>query len=446
MDSSPTILNLRPSHHLLNPNFDGYKLSLEPIPILKNPLIASPRRAFTNEDQYTFLHAKLFSLHNHLWRDPWLSYSSYFIDETWTIQNVRYDPNTGALPLIKSVFKITKPNVGHDSYNPSFSFVSEKYCVFSDGCGALRILDTNDRYRNDEWKCIFSEILFDRSIPFLIQNARLEIINGVRQINCLLLSIQERITGNDDKKFETVIDWIRLVKETDLNVWNQMHVKQLRGKSLPEYCSFETKCNAILLSTDSKFQFIFDTEHPIEHNDISDTIESKNVVSENDVNLVNFSWTQTDEDVIIHFKIERDCNKNDIKIVSTGSKVHVYHQQETLLDAELYEKIDNDLTTWNLENELLQVTLAKLEANIVWKSLLKDTEIHPVEHPIQSVRDLSQPPTSTLRTEMEDCDYGDCDIESEFTLGNYFAQKKNHFVFLIDFNRFYFSSNRYRHT
>lgn len=349
---SPTILNLRPSHTLLNPNFDGYKLSLDPVPILRASLSSPLRRVFTNEEQYTFLHAKLFSLHNHLYRDDWLTYSCYFIDDNWTIQNVRYDPATGTLGTIKSVLKLSKPNFGRNDYNPSCCFVSEKYCVFSDGCGSLKIIDTGDRFRNEEWKAIYSETIFENSMPFLVQNARLEIVDNVRHIHCLLLSVQEKHDGDDDdKRYEAIIDWVRFTKGNDLNVWKKNHVRKLRGKSLPDYCVLEMKSNGILLSADQRFEFVFDTDHPLEKTDPSSVLS--NEAKDNADNELKFTWTQTNEDVIVHFNVARDSRKNDIKIVCSGSNLHVYHRNVTLLDAELYRVIDKDLTTWNLVNELI---------------------------------------------------------------------------------------------
>lgn len=63
------------------------------------------------------------------------------------------------------------------------------------------------------------------------------------------------------------------------------------------------------------------------------------------------------------------------------------------------------------------MTLVKTEPNVMWSSLLKNATINPSEEPTQAIRDLSQSLTSTLRTEMEDCDYGDNDIEREYSLG-----------------------------
>lgn len=346
MGDSPVIIDFRPTHLLLDPNFDGYKLSLEPVPILKTELSAAPRRTLTSDDQYTFLHAKLFSLHNHLVADPWLEYSCYFIDENWTIQNVRYDTATGKLNSGKAVHKVPKPNLGRGDYNVRLVFVSEKFCIFSDGCGNLKLFNTGDRYRVDEWKTVFSDTMLDDSIPFVVQDARWEIINNIHQIHCLLLSVQQK-KNSTDEKFEVVLDWIRINKDSQSNSWNKTPIRQLRGSALPEYCVLEPKCSGILLSADRKFEFTMDNENPIE---VPSTPIQESVTDEDQNNgkSLDFNWTQSDEDVTILFNIPHETSKQDIKVICDGSSLHVRHKTDSLLNADLFQKVDNDLTTWNL--------------------------------------------------------------------------------------------------
>lgn len=338
----PVIVPIRPSHTLFNPYFRDFLQSLEPTPTKKHQLVSSPRRIFTNDDQYSFLHAKLFSLQNHLVRDPWLAYSCYFVDDEWTIRNVRYNTSTGQLLAVTSVFKIPKPSTGDGDFNPTFSFVSEKWCVFSDGCGSLRIIDTGDRFRNDEWKGVFVETVLDPSVRFLIQDARLEVRDGARDIHCLLLSIKQC----GDHGFEAVLDWIRLQKSAEGNNWTKLHLKQLESKSLPEYCAFEPKCNAILVSGNRKWEFVFDVEHPIvpkaDDNPTTDELTDQ---------AVKFRWNQGYDDVLIHFDIERDNeneNENDVKIVCNGLSIDIQYRNRSLLDGELFYRIYNYVTTWNL--------------------------------------------------------------------------------------------------
>jgi hypothetical protein len=41
------------------------------------------------EDQYSYHHAKLFGIHNHLYMDPWNTDSIFFIDKSWGIRQAR---------------------------------------------------------------------------------------------------------------------------------------------------------------------------------------------------------------------------------------------------------------------------------------------------------------------------------------------------------------------
>lgn len=345
--SIPNLIHLRPNRNLIDPKFDGYKLSLDPVPVLKTPLTAPPRRCHTSEDQYSFLHAKLFSLHNLLVKDPWNQYSFFYIDDKWTIQNVKYDTNSGQIQPIRAVFKLSKPNTSTGDYNPSFNFISEKYCIFSDGCGMLRIIDTGDRYRVDEWKGIYADHVMGNDVCFIVQDSRLEFKDGHPEVHCLLLSVRTDSLAKD-QGFEAVIDWLVFKKSEGSSNWEKTITKQLKGKSLPEYCYFEPKCNSIIISTERKWEFTSDSENTIvvEHIEESTEMADENIAE--DKNTINFTWTQTDEDVIIHFNIPRDCNKNDIKVICTGAKIQVLHENDNLLNAELFDRIDNDLTTWNL--------------------------------------------------------------------------------------------------
>lgn len=68
-------------------------------------------------------------------------------------------------------------------------------------------------------------------------------------------------------------------------------------------------------------------------------------------------------------------------------------------------------------NESLQVVLVKQVPSSSWPSLLKDATVLPSDLPIQQIRELSLPP-SNLRSEMEECDFGDDEMDKEYSFGN----------------------------
>lgn len=64
-------------------------------------------QVFPSEDQFSFVHMKVFSLHNHLFSDPWSENSVYFLD---------------------SSFKINKANVHKDvSVNKDMYFIDSRF-------------------------------------------------------------------------------------------------------------------------------------------------------------------------------------------------------------------------------------------------------------------------------------------------------------------------------
>lgn len=87
------VIELRADSKLLKSNFDGYKLSLEPIPILRLENIPLPHKITPNlaAGEFSEKHSSLFQLQNLLIADPWLPNSAYYLDVSSTIQKVNYD-------------------------------------------------------------------------------------------------------------------------------------------------------------------------------------------------------------------------------------------------------------------------------------------------------------------------------------------------------------------
>lgn len=59
----------------------------------------------------------------------------------------------------------------------------------------------------------------------------------------------------------------------------------------------------------------------------------------------------------------------------------------------------------------------KTEPIITWTSLSASEEILPTDIPAQPIREMLMPSAVNLRSEMEECDFGDEDMESEYTFG-----------------------------
>lgn len=396
----PNIIHLKPDRNLLNPNFDGYKLSLDSIPQIKQNLTSKPDQNIQSYNQYTLLHTQLFALQNHLVKDNWLPGTSYFIDKTWTVQRIQYDESDGRLKPLCSVLKLQRNRPYEEGdYNVTFQFISEKYCVLSDGIGSLKILDTGDRSRSSEWKIVYSgKPLTTEDVSFVIQDARFEVKNSERQFHCVLLHVEDK---------QSILDWIYVILNTETNQWSEGGHRKITGKSSINYCALEPKCNSLIISSDRNFTFTFDSENPIIEEAIAEKVELNGEGAK-----YPFSWSQTDDDLTVNFDKREDAEIHDYKVTCTEKTVNVLCKEEILLNCEVFGKIDPDLTTWNLQNQFLQMTLVKGTPTLDWSyfTLGGPSEILDPQAEYQN----NPNPVSTFVTEMEDCDFGINGSENEY--------------------------------
>uniref|UniRef100_A0A2K5XPA8 NudC domain containing 1 n=1 Tax=Mandrillus leucophaeus TaxID=9568 RepID=A0A2K5XPA8_MANLE len=80
--------SLRVKRPLLDPRFEGYKLSLEPLPCYQLELDAAVAEVKLRDDQYTLEHMHAFGMYNYLHCDSWYQDSVYYIDTLGRIMNL----------------------------------------------------------------------------------------------------------------------------------------------------------------------------------------------------------------------------------------------------------------------------------------------------------------------------------------------------------------------
>lgn len=74
-----SLFELRPRKDLMDAAFEGYKLSLDALPVYKHELPVAVKHFQPSDEQYSFQHMKIFGLHNHLVDDPWHPEFFYFV-------------------------------------------------------------------------------------------------------------------------------------------------------------------------------------------------------------------------------------------------------------------------------------------------------------------------------------------------------------------------------
>lgn len=399
------IIELRPDSKLLKSNFDGYKLSLEPIPVLKQENVGVDR-VLPDSSEYSFLHSSLYQLHNHLVADPWLTNTAYFLDSSSTIQKIQYDANVGKLKQSVPVFRCAIKRISGSGgvYNGEFRFISEKFALLSDGVGNLRILETGDRQKSTEWKS--QQTLQPlNGTGFIIRDAKLAIEGGEKIVHCLLLHIEQL-----DGKFQNIVDWLTLKQDEAGKCWEETGRRTIQGKGSFHYLSLDPKCKSIVYSSNHGYKFTSDTFNEI----VEEPTESAMEKLEQDDNVNAFTWTQSGEDIAISFKRVSEATKDRYSVKSELRRVEVKFDSEVLISGDLFAEVDSDLTTWTLENDFMQLNLVKKDSDLIWPYLIPGG---PPSGDQQSEMP-SNAPISDLNSQMEDCDYGDeGQQDEEFFIG-----------------------------
>lgn len=393
------VIDLRPDSKLLVPNFDSYKLSLDPTPILKNENILKPRKIKLDSNQYSLHHTTLFQLQNHLVPDPWLSYTCYYITNDNTVEKISYDINTGRLKETTPVFKFS-PNreLIEGIYNAELKFISEKYAVLSDGTGNLTLIETGDRQKGDEWKKVENfQPLSDEETSFILQDAKFKIEKGEKVIHCILLHIKQI-----DEKFNNVINWISIKEEGNTKKWSVADRRTIQGRGSLFYLSLDVHCQAIVYSSNHEFKYTFDSV-----NEVIEEIpreDLKNV--QNEPTVYKFQWSQKEEDITINFNIIPGATKDDYSVKCHQSNIEVKCLDEVLISSDTFAEIDTELTTWSLENDFLQLNLIKKQPELIWPYLIPSGPLESTGGDKNS-QPFNAQPVSDLNSQIEECDFGD---------------------------------------
>lgn len=258
----PKLIELRPNRDLLQPDFNGYKLSLNAIPVISKQLTDSIHRALPDAGQYSVLHAKLFGLHNHVIGEVLgdITYI-YFIDAFLNIQKTYVDIASNNFMDLITLWKIpNEPNKQNGNYNISLKFVTENLAVLSDGAGLLYILNTGQRNTNNYWTVLYAEEVLGNGEKFVIQDVFYDNTSSDNKIlHLLLLSIAQ------EKPVESCINIIKWVtiKEGDDKRWGPIALRELRAKGDLYYCYFEPNCKALYVASEKGAKFSLDSENPI---------------------------------------------------------------------------------------------------------------------------------------------------------------------------------------
>nr|CAG4640989.1 EOG090X08S2 [Eulimnadia texana] len=327
------LIELRPQKSLLDPTFEGYKLSLDQLPIYKHEIPATVEHLKPSEEQYSYQHIRTFGLHNHLTTDLWNPNLCYFVTKDHQIYEVHLSSLASQHPEFVLVWEPSAQSLKvAGNYNAALSFPSPNIAVFSDGAGTLFILSTGNV----------------RPVPRIPGSASTLQKNSLKKgkMGSRKGKIKKRENDNMDEPTEPL----------------HLHVLLLRVEMLGnphgfEYASVLSRGSSVCIAAREPIGLIYDSQKKT-----PDSMEVDMKVEDKP----DYLWTETSDEVTLWFRLDAEAKKDNVQVNIIAKDIQVVFKDKVLLQGELSHPVSKELTTWFLSDGKLEIILSKVDKNTIW--------------------------------------------------------------------------------
>ncbi|CAL1279257.1 unnamed protein product [Larinioides sclopetarius] len=359
------VMDLKVNKDLLDIKFEGYKLSLDPIPVLKQPVVDGVKCAELGNEEYSYLHTRMSLLHNYLFQDPWNQNSVFYINERHRVHWASLGED-GRLTGPRCTWDI--PLDTTDSQGTvTISFPGVDWAVLCNGRKTLYILYTPSRSAGEPWACYHTFDVKSSSSSHLLHSVHRTTPNG-QQIDCIVATVEHKLELPDQipfpesSSFVSVLEWISFTCGQNNQVWATKRIRRLASSSFPEYAAIDNVSDAICIVSESDFQFYFDTEG---------LQNSKTDEEPKEPQPPKYTYIQTPEDITVYFRVPENLKKTDFQITFLPRHIEILVQGKCVLSGELFNCIEHGACTWILDGDKLEVVLSKAEEGLMWQELVK---------------------------------------------------------------------------
>ncbi|XP_008056824.1 nudC domain-containing protein 1 isoform X1 [Carlito syrichta] len=404
--------SLRVKRPLLDPRFEGYKLSLEPLPCYQLELDAAVAEVKLRDDQYTLEHMHAFGMYNYLHCDSWYQDSVYYIDNLGRIMNLTVMLDT-ALGKPREVFRLPTDLTAYDNrLCACIHFTSSTWVTLSDGTGRLYVIGTGERGNSasEKWEIMFNEELGN---PFIIIHSILLLQAEEHSISTLLLRIEKEESDMKGSGFYVSLEWVTISKKNKDNQKYEIIKRDvLHGKSVPNYAAIEPDGNGLMIVSYKSFKFIQASP---------DLEENMNKDMSEEIKEPLYYWQQTEDDLTVTIQLPKDSTKEDIQVWFLPDHISIVLRDHQILEGKLYSSVDHECSTWIIkENNSLEISLIKKNEGLTWPELvvgdkqgelIKDSAqcaaiaerlMHLTSEELNPNPDKEKPPCNAQ--ELEECD------------------------------------------
>ncbi|XP_042829001.1 nudC domain-containing protein 1 isoform X3 [Panthera tigris] len=353
--------SLRVKRPLLDPRFEGYKLSLEPLPCYQLELDAAVAEVKLRDDQYTLEHMHAFGMYNYLHSDSWYQDSVYYIDNLGRVMNLTVMLDT-ALGKPREVFRLPTDLTTYDNrLCASIHFTSSTWVTLSDGTGRLYLIGTGERGNSasEKWEIMFNEELGN---PFIIIHS-ISLMNAEEHsITTLLLRIEKEELDMKGSGFYVSLEWVTISKKNkDNKKYEIIKRDTLRGKSVPHYAAIEPDGKGLMIVSYKSFTFVHVGQ---------DLEENKNENLSEKIKEPLYYWQQTEDDLTVTIQLPEGSSKEDIQVQFLPDHINIVLKGQRFLEGNLYSSIDQDSSTWMIKDNSLEIFLIKKNEGLTWPELV----------------------------------------------------------------------------
>ncbi|KAJ8303567.1 hypothetical protein KUTeg_019963 [Tegillarca granosa] len=341
--------DLKICRDLINPHFDGYKLSLESLPTYSTKINQGIEEITLSDEQYSYHHAKLFGADNHLVLDQWSPTDVYFIDKDWNVMKATAISNS--ISVGQNVLQI--PDSVNQKKNPlrvslCLHFVSSELAVITDGAGKLHLVSTGNRTDpTSKWKILFSSDVLDDNKPLVLTDAVLHSDNENHFVECLCTHVIESTPEQKEKhrsSFLTIIEWVTLTSVDKIS-WAVGRTRQLIGRKPFDYAAVDHEGLHIIIAAEALFNFVSDSLKPVIDTEEAENGDSTEIGPE-------YTWNQTQTVIHAQFTVPPNVTKADVSLATGYDKIDLgLKNGKTLLEGQLFGRIDPNEWDVNLTGQ-----------------------------------------------------------------------------------------------
>ncbi|PAV56967.1 hypothetical protein WR25_04084 [Diploscapter pachys] len=381
MSEEKELLDLKVEQTLLDANFDGYKLSLDPLSLKELELKGAETHVLDpSSAQFSIQHLKIFAQANCIFFDETTSkdgvFNFYIITSSGGIVRVTYNCNTLSWQQSPTALTSIDVSVSSDfSLPPTVLFVNDRLVAVSDGKTSLSIY-MRDASSDEPWKKMHSvDVSVMEGNGFMLVDGKLV----DEHVHLLLQTVREKSKEEKEQlqhketkepPFYNLIFWLTLAVDPEGNI-STSRVRTISQKGHVEMCTLDAKCENVI-SIGSKHPEVIGDSAGLKQRELVKDIDMKDADAEGEITNPVYFWKVKDDEITVTFALGEHVKKEDIKFQIGVQTILLSIGDIVLLGGRLGGSVKPNDCIWTVSDQkmTLELTLFKTFADDRWDELV----------------------------------------------------------------------------